>query len=289
MVAASQVSEYQGIRPSYGNTQLRLWDRVSGEPIRTLGPVITKLLAFSPSGRFLASGGGGSSGHLRVGYGSGIVVWDVLTGERAGALPVTPHCVAFSPDGSRLATGGRDHCVLIWDAPKLKPTKKAKAPTAAEREAWWKALGGDARGAYSAVGQMNDAPDDAVALLKERVRPVKSCDTAAANRLIARLASDDFDEREKAHQALEKMGEGAAHLFMKALQSDPDLELRRRAQRLLKKCRSDSTFGKQQRAVIALEWIGTPAARAVLRTLADGAPGARVTVEARAALERLPR
>ena len=66
MLASSQVSEYQGIRPSYGATMLRLWERPSGQPIRTLSPTITKVLAFSPNGRLLASGGAGSSGHLQV-------------------------------------------------------------------------------------------------------------------------------------------------------------------------------------------------------------------------------
>jgi hypothetical protein len=45
--------------------------------------------------------------------------------------------------------------------------------------------------------------------------------------------------------------------------------------------------GLEACAVATLEWIGTPAARALLRALADGAPRARLTVEARAALKRL--
>ncbi len=41
------------------------------------------------------------------------------------------------------------------------------------------------------------------------------------------------------------------------------------------------------RAITVLEQIGTPEAKAVLETLARGAPGARETEEARASLERL--
>src|SRR5262249_43844694 len=95
MLASSQVSEYEGIRPSYGAAQLRLWEPVSGDHIRTLAPAITALLAFSPNGRLLASGTPGRSGHLQVGYGTGIDIWDTLTGEKAGTLPVTPECIAF--------------------------------------------------------------------------------------------------------------------------------------------------------------------------------------------------
>jgi WD40 repeat protein len=289
LIASSQVSEYQGIRPSYGDARLRLWERRSGEPIRTLGPIITRILAFSPNGRLLASGEAGRSGHLRVGYGSGVVVWDILTGDRVGSLPVTPQCIAFSPDGLHLATGDRDHCVLIWKAPVSPPRKKAKPPTAAERQAWWTALGRDASTAYKAVGQMIDSPKNAIALLKERVRPIRASGPDTVARLITQLDSDRFDEREKAQQALEQMGEGTAHHLEKALHAKVDVELHRRLQRLLKKCNETSIAAVQHhRAVAALEWIATPAARDLLRTLADGAPGARLTREARAALQRLP-
>src|SRR6202022_2516127 len=87
MLASSQISEYQGIRPSYGADLLRLWELASGQPIRTLAPTITKVLAFSPNGRFLASGGTGKSGPLRVGYGLGIDIWDTVAGTKACALP----------------------------------------------------------------------------------------------------------------------------------------------------------------------------------------------------------
>jgi len=288
MLASSQISTYQGIRPSYGADLLRVWERASGQPIRTLSPAITRVLAFSPDGRLLAAGAAGQSGHLRVGYGSGIDIWDTLTGQKAGALPVTPSCVAFSPDGLHLATAGRDHAVLIWEAPRIQPSKKATAPPAAERDAWWTALGRDAKDAYQAMAQMIEVPEHTVALLKERVRPVQSSDPDTVAKLLVQLDSDKFTERQEAAQALEKMGEGAAHLLTKALEGKVSLELHRRLEELLSKCDSTSALALQQhRAVATLEWIGTPAARALLRTLADGAPRARLTIEARAALKRL--
>jgi WD40 repeat protein len=290
LLASSQVSEYQGIRPSYGAALLRLWERASGQPIRTLAPTVTKVLAFSADDRLLASGGTGESGHLRVGYGSGIDVWDTVTGAKAGALPVTPECVVFSPDGLHLATGGWDHTILIWKAPTAQPPKKAKAPSAAECEAWWVALGGDAKDAYKAIGQMIDAPEHAVACLKERVPPVQLSDPDTVAKLVRQLDSEAFAERENAQRALEKMGQGAEHLLRKALQGNVSPEARRRIQALLNKGDEVSAVSKRQhRAVAALEWVGTPAARALLRSLAAGAPRARLTLEARAALKRLER
>jgi hypothetical protein len=283
MLASSQVSVYQGIRPSYGAAQVRLWERTSGQAIRTLAPSITTVLAFSPDGRLLAAGAPGKSGHLRVGYGSGIDIWDTVTGEKTAALEVSPECLVFSPDGVHLATGGWDHNVLIWKVPQL--AKKVKSPTAAERDAWWNALSGQAKDAYKAMGQMIDAPDDAVALLKERVRPVCVSDPDMVAKLIVQLDSRKYTERVNAQTALEKMGEGAAHLIARALEEKVNLELRRRLEALLRKC---SALGlREHRSIATLEWIGTPAARGVLRVLAAGARDARLTVEARAALKRL--
>jgi hypothetical protein len=287
MVASSQISVYQGIRPSYGNAMLRLWERTSGQPIRTLAPTITNVVAFSANGRLLAAGTPGKSGHLRVGYGSGIDIWETVSGKKAGTLAVTPQCVAFSPDGSQLGTAGRDHSILMWVAPTMAPGK-ATPPSAGERDAWWTGLGGEAKDAYKIIEQMLDVPEDAVALLKERVRPVEAGDPQVVARLIAQLDSKSFKERVEAENALEKLGEGAAHLLRKALDDKVSLELRRRLEALLLRCEATSTAGLQHhRAVAVLEWIATPAARDVLRTLADGAPQARLTLEARGALKRL--
>ncbi len=289
LLASSQISEYQGERPFYGNAQLRLCERISGEPIRTLGPVVTQVLAFSPNGRLLAATGAGpSSSHMFVGYGWDVDVWDTPTGEKIGSLPVKPQCIAFSPDGTRIATGGRDHCVLIWEAPKPRQRTLAKAPSPAERDAWWAALGGEARAAYEVIGHLVTAPDHATKFLGERICPVQASDTDTVARLIAQLNNDEFTKREKAERTLEKMGEGAAYLLTKAIRGKMDLESRRRLDRLLEKCGPTSADARRHdRAFLALEWIGTPAARSLLRKWADGAPGARLTVEAGAALKRL--
>ena len=144
--------------------------------------------------------------------------------------------------------------------------------------------------AYPAIGQMIDNPEHTLALLKARLRPVPFSDPDTVARLIAQLDSDTFAERDDAQHALEKMGEAAAHLLTKALQGQVSAESRRRLEELLSKCEETSNRSMQlHRAVATLEWINTPASRAVLRTLAEGAPHARLTLEARAALKRLQR
>jgi WD40 repeat protein len=288
LIAASQVSEFQGERPFYGAALLRVWERASGEPILTLGPTVTKVLAFSWNGRLLASGGAGKPGHLNVGYGSGIDIWDAVTGKKLSALPISRQCLAFSPDGTQLAMGGREQDVLIWEVPPTQLPNLPKAPSAAQREAWWTALGGKATDAYQAIGQLLDAPDHAVALLKERVQPVQPQDADGVIQLIALLDSGKFAERNQAQATLEKMGEGAVATIKMALAGKVTLETRRRLELLLHKCDATSAASlRHYRVVATLEWIGTPAARALLQTLAEGAPDARLTTEARAALKRL--
>jgi hypothetical protein len=87
------------------------------------------------------------------------------------------------------------------------------------------------------------------------------------------------------------MGEDAAHLLKQALEGNVNLELRRRLETLLRKCDGSQATSvlamRHHRAVATLEWIDTPAARRLLRTWADGAPLARLTIEAQAALKRL--
>ena len=76
----------------------------------------------------------------------------------------------------------------------------------------------------------------------------------------------------------------------KALESDPSPEARRRIGKLLDALAGPVTAGEALRvlrAVEVLEYIGTPEAQAVLKELAQGAPEARLTQEAKAALDRL--
>jgi hypothetical protein len=149
-------------------------------------------------------------------------------------------------------------------------------------------LGGEAKDAYKAIEQMIRVPEHAVSFVKGRVRPVESSDPDTVAKLIGQLDNDSFAEREKAQNALQKMGEGAAPLITKALEGDVTVESRRRMERVLGNCDATSVLGMQHhRTVAVLEWIGTPGARDLLRKLADGAPHARLTTEARAALKRL--
>src|SRR5258708_2465770 len=74
----------------------------------------------------------------------------------------------------------------------------------------------------------------------------------------------------------------------KALAASSSLEFRRRVEQLLDRLAGAEPL-RQARALEALENAADPDSRRLLTDLADGAPQARLTEKARAALDRLGR
>ena len=50
-------------------------------------------------------------------------VWDIRSGKQLHSLPAGHDsivCMAFSPDGSRLAVGSKDHFITVWNTTDWK-------------------------------------------------------------------------------------------------------------------------------------------------------------------------
>src|SRR5438552_3930152 len=154
---------------------------------------------------------------------------------------------------------------------------------AAELEECWDKLGGDVEIAYRTVGKLRAVPEQAVALLRGRLKPAPMADAQRIAQLIADLENKEFKSRELATKELEKLGEVAAPALHKALGGKLALEVRRRLELLLEKLEGASLPAetlRQVRAVEALEGIGGAEARRVLEALVtDGAAHARLTRE----------
>jgi WD40 repeat protein len=241
-------------------------------------------IAFSPDGRVLATAGR---------YDGFIALWEVLTGQELCRLDGHREgidALAFSPDGRQLASGSRDFTVLVWDIPAA--LGKDVVPPA-DLEPCWKALASDdARAANRAVWQLAKLPARSVPMLSERMRRVPRVDVGRINRLIADLDDDDFGVRTRATAALQSLGDVAEASLRKAYRAPPSEEVRRRVEELLTKLAAPVPPAGQLRllrALAVLEEVGTPEARRLLESLADGEPDARLTQEARTVLERLAR
>lgn len=93
-----------------------------------------------------------------------------------------------------------------------------------------------------------------------------------------------------AFEQLERVGAPALPALSKALEGRPSLEVRRRAEELLRSIQAPvppSGQLREIRAVAVLERAGEERARQLLRVLAEGLPGAGLTAVAKAALRRL--
>jgi WD40 repeat protein len=242
-------------------------------------------LAFSPDGRYMATAKDTPSIHI----------WDVLSGQKVGRLAGHEGGVVsllFSADGKRLFSGGMDTTVLGWDLTgviKPRPAHATGLPAQTVESLWRELAGNDAARAFAAMRKLLAYPDQAVALIEERVRPTAAPEPGRLTSLIAELESSRFELRRQAEAELQGLGELAEPALLQALADGPPLNLRQRLERLLNLMRNVSGGGKRRelRVVEVLEMIGTPQARQVLESLASGAAAARLTRQASSAVRRL--
>jgi WD40 repeat protein len=82
---------------------IRLWDLETGKEVRKLtGHTQVMSVCFAPDGNQLLSAGGD--------------VRDVETGQELKRINTPAWCATFLPDGKRIASGGADAAVRVWDA-----------------------------------------------------------------------------------------------------------------------------------------------------------------------------
>jgi hypothetical protein len=241
-------------------------------------------VVFSRDGRVVAVA-------VREGF---IRLWEVATGQMICELesPSAVYSLAFSPDGKTLASAGDgDFSILIWDVTggsqdlhvagrKLSPKKLASL--------WQDLAGNGAYQAHRAIWRLVGNSKQALPYLRDRLQSVLSVNPQRLTELISALDSDRFSDRDQAMRELEKLRELAEPALLRTLDGRPSAEVRRRVQSLLDKLAERSPEDLRFiRGVAVLEHIGKSEAYELLKVLARGAPEARLTQHALAAIERL--
>ncbi|HYV34113.1 MAG TPA: WD40 repeat domain-containing protein [Gemmataceae bacterium] len=199
---------------------------------------------------------------------------------------------AFAPVEQTIALGYNDGRLLLWKSPPITPRKaKLVALTEAQLRELWTALASvDAKAAYAGRWTLTSAAKQTLPLFRKELRPTPKVDTKQVAGWIAQLDSDSFKQRELAMRDLEQAGDAVAASLRQVLEKPPSEEVRQRVMLLLKKLGPAASGDRLRtlRAIVILEGIGGAQAKAILGTLAQGAPDASVTTAAQTALKRLP-
>jgi WD40 repeat protein len=261
--------------------KIHICELVSGKELRPLGVPQCVQAAFAADSRRLVT----------IGSDQAVRLWDVATGKElqawAGASS-RPTCAALATDARSLVVGYSNTTALVWTVPVpvvsagLKPTELDKL---------WTDLGSaePPRG-YEALAALSADPPAAVGLLKDRLQPIPKDTLPKIRQLITDMQSNQFAVREAAARELEKLGRAAEPALHAVLVDKPPLDLQNRVEALLRTLEKRAASEEDLRLVRSLhllEYLAIPAARQLLGSLADGAPGALQTREAWAALGRL--
>jgi hypothetical protein len=211
----------------------------------------------------------------------------IFKGHRDWVLSVN-----FFHSGNKLASSGLDTTGVIWEMPAalLKKPMPANLKPAELTQLWEDLASADARKAFQAISSLVAAENQAAAFLAKQLKPTVAPDAQKVAQWIADLDSKDFQTRQKASAALEKLAELVVPQLEKALTNPPSVEMAQRVRKILDAVAAQVPPPerlRERRAVEVLEYIGTAEARSLLQTLSQGAAGATLTREAQAVLLRL--
>ncbi len=244
--------------------------------------------AVSPDSRFVILNGVASALHF----------FDTLTGQLVHRHPIPddrPYAYVFSPDGRALAVAQSGGTALILDAARVLGAIRPPAAPLRQQvlSAFWARLAEpDAAQAAGAMAAFSAASEQTVPFLQRTLPPAPPESRRPVGELIRDLDHKDFAARRKATEELLEHGREAAGAVRAALRKPPSLEARRRLEQILgrlERARPAPDVLRAVRAVEILERIGDRPARELLEALTGGAAQARLTREARAALQRLSR
>jgi WD40 repeat protein len=261
----------------WGNDSVTVWDtRIGRRLMKWDGPsVLSASVALATDNRSLLAGS--SMGELAL---VEVATGGVRVSFRHGG-PVASS--AFSPDGTKVVSSSPDGPVYIWNVigePGRWDSAKADA-------VWADLAHADAKVAFAAIRKLRAYPAGAITFLDRRVKSLTTPTDEAVTQMLKGLDAAAFAERERAQRDLT----AAADLVrpkLEAARKTASEEAGRRLDQVLKAADGWTPDRlRQVRACEVLEGCRTPDAVRVLRAWAAGPAGARLTVEAKASVDRL--
>ncbi len=254
-----------------------VWDAHTGKEINRLvghhtsstTRIAESALAFSPDGRWLATGQSDKT----------VRIWEMATGHEAMRLDDLGDRVSgvgFSREGRSLVTvAGVD--VLMWDL-------LHGSDGHADLSHLWTDLGSDnTETAYQAMKAMVAHGDGGAKFLQGKLAAAATVDRKQIEKWIADLDSKRFATREAAMRSLANLQGRAQPALRAARAKAPSEEARTRIDDLLGRLQKhlSGLESRPLRAMQVIQWIGTDSARQLATDLAKGAEGDRLTEAAR--------
>lgn len=229
-------------------------------------------MAFSPDGRFLATGG----------IDGGVRLWELATGKPVHTFaghrgPVA--AVEYSPDGRTLASGGFDHTVLLWDAARIRSAKLISHYDEKTLAKLWDELGAASpTNGYRAIAQIVAGGEPALRYVRERVHGILvPSQNKRIMQLIAELDDDDSRVRNRAMRELIKLRQIALPILLRTIKETRSTEVRVRLRRILGGSRKTERFApsdelRMRRVIHAAERAGGKPAEELLELISRNFP-----------------
>ncbi len=280
----------------WNDATCRVWNIVAGEQTATLIDPTLRLtsdasyksrpsiegIEFSPDERLLAVMSG-------IDDQSSIAVWEVGTWKLVKSFtPFRPRAgsatMRFSKDGRSLFVANPDTTILEWDLSGRFGTSNAQKLSQKRLDELALKIG--EREGYSAIWELIDHPEQAIALFHGPLKPAAKPTAEQLEKWIANLDAEAFRERDDAQRKLLAQGDAALPALEIALKAASSAEARERIETVVGQLREGkSSLQLRNRRIIAiLDLIGDDASRKLLAEYAKGDPRDRLTQDAKKAI-----
>jgi hypothetical protein len=294
---ASFSSDGNSLVTSFDDT-LSVWDVPNGKLLHSFTPKGQPYSAlFSPDGLSLL---------YTAQYGKAAILYHLVAEKETLHLAANyAFSPCFRPDFKRVAllghsskggtTAGADGesqlSIFLFDVPDKAFDPAEARIEDAPLESLWNNLHSDNQLRMQRIMKVFlAAPKQTVALADKKLQPVKHDQQKHVEKRIAALDDDSAVTRDAAMKELHPLAHQFSPLLRAKHRQVPAGEVRNRLNVVLEQMNAEKgpvELRTQLRAIALLEEMAIPEARDLLTRLAQGADGARLTVEAGAALKRL--